>query len=105
MRGCVVSALDRITDFGSDNTPVRKVPKADSCSAAILSLFDHLVGDGEYARRNGEAERLGGPKIDKQLELSWPFHRQVRWLRALQDPVDVICHSMKETLEVRTIGQ
>jgi len=22
MRGCVVSALDRITDFGSDNTPV-----------------------------------------------------------------------------------
>jgi len=33
------------------------VPKADSRSAAILSLFDHLVGDGEYACRNGEAER------------------------------------------------
>jgi len=28
------------------------------------SLFDHLVGDGEHARRNGEAERLGGLEVD-----------------------------------------
>src|SRR6266550_6259971 len=100
-----MSVMLRIADSCRTSRHFRLGPKADSCSAAILSLFDHLVGDGEYARRNGEAERLGGPKIDKQLELSWPFHRQVRWLRALQDPVDVICHSMKETLEVRTIGQ
>ena len=77
------SGLPPSTDILRIRRHVSKVPKADSCSAAILSLFDHLVGDGEYARRNGEAEGLGGPKIDKQLELSWPFHRQVRWLRAL----------------------
>jgi hypothetical protein len=32
-------------------------------------LFDHLVGEREQLRRNVEAERLGGLKIDRQLEL------------------------------------
>ena len=54
---------------------VRFVPKADSCSAAILSLFDHLVGTGKYCRRNGEAECFCGFKIDHQLVLAGRLHR------------------------------
>ena len=34
----------RKADIGQRNCDVRFVPKADSCTAAILSLFDHLVG-------------------------------------------------------------
>ena len=30
----------------------------------IDRLFDHLVGDGEYGRRNGKADGLRGPEID-----------------------------------------
>ena len=32
-------------------------------------LLDHLVGDCEYARREGDTERLGDLEIDQQLEL------------------------------------
>jgi hypothetical protein len=34
------------------------------------TLFDHVVGDGEDARRDGQAKRLGGLEVDGQLELS-----------------------------------
>ena len=54
---------------------VRFVPKADSCSAANLRLFDHLVGSGEHGRRELEAERFGGLQIDDQLELGRPDDR------------------------------
>ena len=30
--------------------------------------FDHLVGDGEHTRRNGEAERFGSREVDNELE-------------------------------------
>src|SRR5260370_33333839 len=46
MRGCVVSALDRITDFGSDNTPVRKLPSADIPLTSMhrkYALASHVV--------------------------------------------------------------
>jgi len=35
------------TDIARHGCDVRFVPKADSCAAAILSLFDHLVGARE----------------------------------------------------------
>jgi hypothetical protein len=44
-------------------------------------LFDHLVG-GERARRNCEAEGLGGLEVDYKLELDWRLDRKV--LDALQ---------------------
>ena len=49
--------------------PNRPIREADSCSAANLRLFDHLVGSGEHGRRELEAERFGGLQIDDQLEL------------------------------------
>src|SRR5215472_5310096 len=37
-------------------------------SQQTAQLFDHLVGDGEHARRDSEAERPGGLHVDDQLE-------------------------------------
>jgi hypothetical protein len=34
---------------------VAEVPQPDSCTAANLALFDHLVGDGEQSGWNVEA--------------------------------------------------
>ena len=48
---------------------VRFVPKADICSAANCTLFNHLVGGDKQSLRYREAERLGSPEIDHQFEL------------------------------------
>jgi hypothetical protein len=34
-----------------------------------VSLFDHLVGAGERRPRHLEAERLGDPEVQEQLDL------------------------------------
>ena len=60
------------------------MPKAD-----IAPLFDHLVGTCEQRRRHGEADRLGGLKVDDELELGRGLHRQVGRLLALEDAIDV----------------
>ena len=59
------------------------------CQKRTSALFDHLVGAGEQRRRHGEAERLGGLEIDHQLVLGRRLHRQVGWLLALEDAIDV----------------
>jgi hypothetical protein len=55
-----MSALPQKADIVRHGGNVRFVPEADSCSAAIESLFNYLVGNGENARRNGEAKCLCG---------------------------------------------
>src|SRR6516225_6026331 len=45
-----MSALPPKADIGTRSRHVRFVRKADSCSATILLLFDHLVGTGEQRR-------------------------------------------------------
>jgi hypothetical protein len=41
-----------------------------------VRLFDDIVGNGEHARRNGEAKRLGGLEVDDQFELGRLYDRQ-----------------------------
>src|SRR5439155_22251452 len=61
---------------------------ADSCTAANDAhgndLLDHLVGGGEQAGWNFEAECLCGLKIDDELELGWLYHRQVSRLGTVE---------------------
>ena len=56
------------------------LPPAGSHQLALApTLFDHLVGEGQQCRRNLEAERLGGLKIDDQLEFRGLLDGQVSW--------------------------
>src|SRR5262249_51883892 len=51
-------------------------------------LFDHVVCTCEQRRRYGETKCFGSFKID-QFEPSRRLHRQIGWLLAFQDAVDV----------------
>ena len=53
------------------------------------SLFDHLVGCGEQRLRNGQSEHLCGLEIDNQFVLGRRLHRQIGWLLALEDAIDI----------------
>ena len=53
---------------------------------AAARLFDHLVGAREQRRRHFEAERLGSPQIDHELELGCLDDRKVRGLLSLENP-------------------
>jgi len=53
------------------------------------SLFNHLVGDGENARRDGEAERFGGFEVERENEFGRQQHRQVARFFALEDTARV----------------
>src|SRR5262249_11165951 len=42
--------------------------RLDRTSLRLAHSFDHLVGDGEQARRNGEVERPRCLQVDDELE-------------------------------------
>jgi hypothetical protein len=54
----LMSALPPKADIAGRQLNVRFVPKADSCTAAILSFFD-LLGRADYIRR--APHRCGAP--------------------------------------------
>ena len=54
-----------------------KEPKRHQSRSPHGRSLDNLVGTGEDRRRNGEAERLGRPEIDHQLEFRRLLDRQV----------------------------
>jgi hypothetical protein len=53
-------------------------------------LFDHLVGDREQARRQGEAKLLGRLEIDDELEFARSDHGQVAWFFTPENADDII---------------
>src|SRR5262245_11060102 len=53
------------------------------------SLFDYLVGDSEYARRDRQSERLGCLEIDDQFEFRRPEYRHVGGLFAFEDATGI----------------
>ena len=53
----------------------------------LACLFDHLIGAGEKAGRNFEAECLCSPEIDDQFELGRLLSWQTRRLGAVENLV------------------
>ena len=70
------------------------------CSKKKL-LFDHLVGNGKDARRNGEAEGFGGLEIDDELEPGRLHDRQVGRLFTFEDAAGI---GADLTKDVRKVG-
>jgi len=56
----------------------------------ISRLFDHLVGAGEDRLRHGEAERLCGLEVNDQLNFRGLLNRKIGWLRASQNPTNIV---------------
>jgi hypothetical protein len=54
--------------------------------------LDHLVGGGQQRFRDGDAEYLGGPQVDGQVEPGWVLHRQVGRLVPLEDAADILTY-------------
>jgi hypothetical protein len=61
-RGCMKSSTTGFPGHRAQDNAATLAPVHRS------NLFNHLVGNGEYARRDGEAERLGSLQVDDQLE-------------------------------------
>src|SRR5437764_15374955 len=80
------------------------VPGKDSCSAAKAALFDHLVGNGKQARRNGETERLRGREVDDELKPGRLHDRKVGWLFALEDTAGVNAGLMKRVGDAGSVA-
>src|SRR5262249_47460436 len=71
----------------------RFVPKADSCTAAILSLFDHLVGNRQDARWNCESERFRRAEVDCKFQFGGLQNWQVCHFCAFESPCSVVPHT------------
>jgi len=69
---------------------------------AVGSL-DHLVGGGDYRRRNCNAECLRCFQIDDKLKFCRRLSGQVRRCRTLQDTVDVACRAALQVVEVHSV--
>jgi hypothetical protein len=59
-------------------------------------LLDHLVRAQQQCLRDSQAQRLGGPEVDDQLECGRLLDRKVCGLGALEDFVDIDCSASKE---------
>src|SRR3974390_2680945 len=55
----------------------------------LRQLINNLISARNERRRHSEADRLSGLEVDHQLKFSRALHRQVGWLLALEDAIDV----------------
>ena len=78
----LMSALPPKADINQDGRDVRFVPKAD-----ILRC--DLVGTQQERLRDGQAQRLGGLKVDDQVVFGRLLHRKVSRFCTFEDTVDV----------------
>ena len=85
-----MSALARTADQGWTLRHVRKVPQADSRSAAIGILIDHLVGAGEQRCWNVESQRLRRLEVDNKIEFDRTLNREIGWLDAFENAIDIL---------------
>jgi hypothetical protein len=58
---------------------------------AAKSLFDHFVGQRSQRRRERNADRLGDPEVEDQIELGRLLNRQIARFGAAQEAVNVRC--------------
>src|SRR5215475_3857585 len=66
--------------------------------------FNHLVGAGEQGVWNGQSKSLGGLDVDHQLILGRGLHRQISWLLALEDAIDITGRALVQVDIIRPIG-
>src|SRR5215472_18557226 len=70
---------------------------------SLVSLFDRLVGAGEQCRRDFDAERSRGRKVDHEFELARLDDRQISWLGALEDSDGIDGDLAKRLHEARPV--
>ena len=81
------------------------LPQPDSCSAAKQLLFDDLVGEREQIVGDFDTERLRGLEVDNEFEFCGVLNRQIRWLGAFENPIDVDSRSPKQIVRLKPVGQ
>jgi hypothetical protein len=67
-------------------------------------LFNYLVGTPQEQQRHFKPERLGGLKIDHQLELVGRLDGKLAWLHALEDAIYVRRRARITSCYVDSIG-
>src|SRR2546425_794042 len=71
---------------------------------ARVSLFNHVVGNGEQPWRKAQTECLGSVEVDHQLEFGRLHDRKVGGLLALENPAGVNAGQATRVRKTRTVA-